>query len=94
MLFRIDVCSNLLSKARNHSSYIIAVAPLSNYDTGSILLDYHGSVALLRLNRPESLNALSRALINDLCEDLISLQNNSDVRVIVLTGDQKAFAGR
>ncbi|MCS7296785.1 MAG: enoyl-CoA hydratase-related protein [Bacteroidia bacterium] len=49
-------------------------------------------VALLRLNRPESLNALNRALVAELTDTLVRLDNDPEVRVMVLTGDERAFA--
>ncbi len=49
-------------------------------------------VALVRLNRPESLNALNRALVSDLTQVLLELDQDSEVRVIVITGNERAFA--
>ncbi len=49
-------------------------------------------VALIRLNRPESLNALNRALVADLTQMLLDLDQESEVRAIVITGNERAFA--
>ncbi len=49
-------------------------------------------VALIRLNRPESLNALNRALVADLSNMLLQLDTDEDVRVTVITGNERAFA--
>ncbi|MCX7607225.1 MAG: enoyl-CoA hydratase-related protein [Bacteroidia bacterium] len=49
-------------------------------------------VALVQLNRPESLNALNRALVAELTDTLLALEKESDVRAIVLTGNERAFA--
>lgn len=49
-------------------------------------------VILITLNRPEALNALSRALIDDLNHALDVAENNKNISVIVLTGSSKAFA--
>ncbi len=49
-------------------------------------------VALVRLNRPESLNALNRALVSDLTQMLLELDQDSEVRAIVITGSERAFA--
>jgi len=49
-------------------------------------------VALVRLNRPESLNALNRALVSDLTQVLLELDQDSEVRVMVITGNERAFA--
>lgn len=49
-------------------------------------------VALLRLNRPEARNALNSELRAALAERFRELGDNSETRVIVVTGDEKAFA--
>lgn len=49
-------------------------------------------VALIRLNRPKVLNALSSALMRELVETLLILDEDPSVRVIILTGNEKAFA--
>jgi enoyl-CoA hydratase len=49
-------------------------------------------VALIQLNRPRELNALNRQLMTELSEALRDLDADEQVRVIVLTGNDKAFA--
>lgn len=49
-------------------------------------------VALLRLNRPEVLNALSVPLRLALADRLYALEADPRVRVIVITGNEKALA--
>ncbi|MBS1557795.1 MAG: enoyl-CoA hydratase/isomerase family protein [Bacteroidetes bacterium] len=49
-------------------------------------------VALVELNRPKELNALNRQLMIELLEALQALDKNENVRVIVLTGNEQAFA--
>lgn len=51
-----------------------------------------GQVGLLRLNRPEVLNALNMALMDELVQALEALDKDPEVRVIVLTGGDRAFA--
>jgi enoyl-CoA hydratase len=58
----------------------------------TLLIDIDGPVAIVTLNRPEALNALSQLLMDELTEALMSLERNADVGVIVLTGSKKAFA--
>jgi enoyl-CoA hydratase len=48
-------------------------------------------VALVTLNRPESLNAMNAALIADLHETFATLRDDRACRVIVLTGAGRAF---
>jgi enoyl-CoA hydratase/carnithine racemase len=49
-------------------------------------------VALLTLNRPESRNALDLTLRSALAARVVAADNAPDVRAIVLTGNEKAFA--
>lgn len=52
----------------------------------------HDHVALIQLNRPKVLNALSTDLMRDVVEALFLLDDDKDVRVIILTGNDRAFA--
>jgi len=52
----------------------------------------HEHVALVRLNRPKVLNALSNVLVAQLAETFESLDADGVTRAIVLTGDERAFA--
>jgi enoyl-CoA hydratase len=58
----------------------------------TIIVEIDENVALIRLNRPEALNALNSVLLGELCEALAEADVNDKVRVIVLTGSEKAFA--
>jgi enoyl-CoA hydratase len=51
-----------------------------------------GLIATALLNRPERLNALNGALMGELAEALRSLDDEEDVRCIVLGGSERAFA--
>ena len=55
-------------------------------------VERHDAVALVRLNRPEVLNALCLGLMRELAETLGELDADDDVAVILLTGNDKAFA--
>jgi len=48
--------------------------------------------ALVRLNRPKQLNALNGAVMDALCSELEALDRDDTVRVIVVTGNERAFA--
>jgi enoyl-CoA hydratase len=48
--------------------------------------------ALVRLNRPKQLNALNGAVMDALCDALEELDRDEDVRAIVVTGNERAFA--
>jgi enoyl-CoA hydratase len=61
-------------------------------DVGLVLREDDGPIAILTLNRPEKLNALSGALKNALLFALNDVGGNPDVRVILITGaGTKAF---
>lgn len=50
------------------------------------------NISLIRLNRPKELNALNLELMKELKEKLIDLDNDNETRVIIITGNEKAFA--
>lgn len=52
----------------------------------------HDHVALIQLNRPKVLNAISTDLLRDVVEAMYLLEDEKDVRVIILTGSDRAFA--
>lgn len=54
----------------------------------------HAGVALIRLHRPKALNALSSALFAELNEALKKFEEDKETAAIVITGSDKAFAGR
>ena len=54
--------------------------------------EYRQHVALVELNRPKELNALNLQLMIELRDALIDLDSNPEVRVVVLTGNEMAFA--
>jgi enoyl-CoA hydratase len=58
----------------------------------NILVAIHGSVALIRLNRPNVLNALNSALIAELNIALDLLEKDPGIGALVVTGSDKAFA--
>jgi enoyl-CoA hydratase len=58
----------------------------------NILVETHGKVALIRLNRPKALNALNTALITELNAALDKCEADPNIGCMVLTGSEKAFA--
>lgn len=57
-----------------------------------ILVETRGAVGLVTLNRPEALNALCAALIEELAAALDAFEADDSIGSIVLTGSDKAFA--
>ena len=59
----------------------------------TILFQKADGIATVTLNRPDSLNALNSTVYNELYDVFESIENDDDVRVVVLTGSgEKAFA--
>ncbi|MDE2579493.1 MAG: enoyl-CoA hydratase [Hyphomicrobiales bacterium] len=58
----------------------------------NILVETHGAVGLIRLNRPQALNALNSELIADLNHALEKFEKDDSIGCMVLTGSDKAFA--
>lgn len=50
------------------------------------------NVALIQINRPKEMNALNPALMADLRDTLQLMDKNDNVRVIVIAGNERAFA--
>ena len=61
-------------------------------DEPLLIRERDGAVALVRLNRPKALNALSDRLMTELGAALDALETDDTVRCVVLTGSEKAFA--
>ena len=60
------------------------------YET--IILEPEGSIAVLRVNRPQALNALNRKVISELVSALVEIEKGVMPKVLILTGTgEKAF---
>lgn len=60
------------------------------YET--LIVESEDYTTLIRLNRPDALNALNGKLMKELAAALMAADANDKVRCIVLTGSEKAFA--
>jgi len=54
-------------------------------------LDIQGAVARINFNRPGKLNSLNNAMMLEIHHAVDAVQSNADVRVLVLTGNGRAF---
>ncbi len=63
---------------------------MSNYET--VLVERHGSVAVVSLNRPDKLNSFDRALRRELLLAVREVNEDDSVRVVILTGAGRAFS--
>ncbi|MGP6419630.1 enoyl-CoA hydratase [Pseudomonas putida] len=61
-----------------------------SYET--ILLENHGRVGQITLNRPQALNALNAQLVSEVNHALDALEADVNIGCIVITGSKKAFA--
>lgn len=61
-----------------------------SYET--IEVETHGRVGLVRLNRPQALNALNALLISELDRALTGFEKDDGIGCVVVTGSEKAFA--
>ena len=58
----------------------------------NLLLEVENGIALLTINRPKALNALNSETLAELNACLAELENNDDVKVVILTGSgEKSF---
>lgn len=57
----------------------------------TIILEIDGPLATLTFNRPDKLNALSRDLLQEFSQALADIQLNPALRVLILTGQGRAF---
>lgn len=58
----------------------------------NVLTEARGAVGLIRLNRPEALNALNAGLLRELGQGLDQFEADRAIGAIVVTGNDKAFA--
>jgi enoyl-CoA hydratase len=58
----------------------------------NIIVETRGKVGLVRLNRPQALNALNAALLGELGAAVDGFEADPDIGCIVITGSDKAFA--
>ncbi len=56
-----------------------------------LIIEREEGYAVLTLNRPDSRNALSPQLLTDLCDAFRSLQEDDEIRAVILTGAGSAF---
>jgi enoyl-CoA hydratase len=57
-----------------------------------LLIETHGQVAVIRLNRPKAMNALNDNMMNELGDALYKFDADPAFNVIILTGSEKVFA--
>ena len=58
----------------------------------NILTEKRGAIGILTLNRPKAMNALCQALMDEVVVAIDDFENDTAIKVIVVTGSEKAFA--
>ncbi len=58
----------------------------------TVLVETHGNVGVITLNRPQAMNALNGQLIRELGQALDGFEDDAAIGAVVLTGSDKAFA--
>jgi enoyl-CoA hydratase len=58
----------------------------------NIIVETQGRVGIIKLNRPQALNALNRALVAELTQAIESFDADDRIGCLLLTGNDKAFA--
>ena len=58
----------------------------------NIKLEKEGAVATISLNRPDAMNALSPALLEDLSRAVANVQDDQSIKALVIRGEGRAFS--
>ena len=66
----------------------MAITPSS---TQELLVEQHGNVVVITLNRPDRLNAISHVLLTELSAKMTEANKDPDTRCVILTGTGKGF---
>jgi enoyl-CoA hydratase len=70
--------------------YVLKFKLLMDFE--NVIVEIDGAIAVVSLNRPQQLNALSYDLVKDLSLAMQDLDQDETIRVIILTGGEKVFA--
>jgi enoyl-CoA hydratase len=81
-----------LRKTRLESVLAVVYLLKTDMHFDNVLVKKDGAIALVTLNRPQTLNALSYDLVKDLSLAMQELDRDDEVRAIIVTGGEKAFA--
>jgi len=65
--------------------------PMTPSSTDELLIEQRDHIVIITLNRPDRLNAISRAMLSELSVKMTEANKDPDVRCVVLTGAGKGF---
>ena len=60
-------------------------------DFKNIIVDKEDGVGIVKMNRPAAMNALNTETLQELEKAFAHLGESGDVKVIIITGEEKAF---
>tara|TARA_R110002072_G_scaffold3830_4_gene27273 strand:+ start:19398 stop:20216 length:819 start_codon:yes stop_codon:yes gene_type:complete len=64
---------------------------LSKSSTEELLVEIKDNIAILTLNRPERLNAISHVMLQELSKKMVEADEDPEIRCIILTGAGRGF---
>lgn len=91
-IFRRSFASSSTTSTRHQHQIQLTSSLAVEKSYKNILYSTKDKVALIALNRPEALNALSSELMNELKDAFDAINRSADINVVVLTGSEKSFA--
>ncbi|BDB99273.1 enoyl-CoA hydratase/isomerase family protein [Saccharolobus caldissimus] len=62
------------------------------YMYNTIQIEVKENIGIIRLNRPDKLNAINLQMVEELVKALDELENNNDVKIVIITGNGRAFS--
>src|SRR5258707_4112782 len=80
------------ARATRRDSMPAEPKPRTAMTTETIIVERHGRVGIVRLNRPQALNALNATLRNELLSAVEAFDADADIGCILIAGSDKAFA--
>lgn len=57
----------------------------------NLLIETYGKICIVKINRPESLNALNEEIYKEIYQCFSQLEKNNEIDVILLTGEGRSF---
>lgn len=61
-------------------------------EDSNVIIDHDPPIAIIRLNRPDVLNALDMKMLEALASNLETLDADKEIRVVIITGNKRSFA--
>lgn len=92
--FNFNIWSELLLEPKSHTFLNLLLASRTFEMIKAEKRGEEQNVGFIQLNRPKALNALCDQLMSELQDALDDFETDKNVGAIVITGSEKAFAGK